>query len=225
MPDLYARPVVIPSADAAATPALAPRVRPRAAGGVRLGGVRLLTPSSPGRQEAEQFIADRYRREYDATLTHFLPTIVALPASGGALLAAAGIARASGGPLFLERYLDAPVEHVVARRLDARAERAAILEVGNLASASAGGGRAMIATLVRLLEGHGIDWITFTATRALRNSLARLGIAAHELAVADRSMMGAAAAAWGRYYDCDPRVVACSLQAAWALLFGTGGVA
>ena len=187
--------------------------------------VRLLTQSSPGREEAEHFIAERYRREYDATLDHFLPTLVTLPTAGGGLLAAAGIARASGGPLFLERYLDAPVERLVARRLGAPADRAAILEVGNLASASPGGGRAMIATLVRLIEGWGIDWFTFTATRALRNSLARLGIVAHELAVADRTTMGDAAAAWGRYYDHDPRVVACSQQAAWVLLYGAGGVA
>ncbi|MCU0976122.1 MAG: thermostable hemolysin [Steroidobacteraceae bacterium] len=208
-------PAQIPMAPARALPARA-RAESR---------LRLLTRSSPGREEAERFIADRYRREYDASLTHFLPTLVALPAPGGSLLAAAGIARASGGPLFLERYLDAPVERVIARRLDTPADRAAILEVGNLASASPGGGRAMIAALVRLLEGHGIEWITFTATRTLRNSLARLGIVAHELAVAERTTLGAAAAAWGRYYDHDPRVVSCSLQAAWVLLYGAGGVA
>ncbi len=210
----------IPSEPMPAQGSSPPPVRPAAG-----RDVRLLTRSSPGRGEAERFIAERYRREYGATLSHFLPTLVALTAAGGGLLAAAGIARANGGPLFLEHYLDAPVEQLVTRRLGTPAERTAILEVGNLASATPGGGRAMIAALVRLIEGRGIDWFTFTATRTLRNSLARLGIVAHELAVADRSTMGAAAEAWGRYYDHDPRVVACSQQAAWALLYGSGGVA
>lgn len=198
---------------------------PRAAPGPATGAVRLLSRSSAGREAAERFIAERYRSEYGATLTHFLPTLVTLPAPGDTLLAAAGIARANGGPLFLEQYLGMPVERMISRTLATPADRAAVLEVGNLASASPGGGRRMIATLVRLLEGRGIEWIVFTATRTLRNSLARLGIAAHELAVAERATLGAAAAAWGRYYDHDPRVVACSLQAAWVLLYGTGGAA
>ena len=64
--------------------------------------VRLLTRSSPGRREAERFIAERYRSEYGATLSHFLPTLVALPAAGGGLLAAAGIA-IDIGRFYMER--------------------------------------------------------------------------------------------------------------------------
>lgn len=186
---------------------------------------RLLGRLSPGREEAERFIAERYRRDYAATLSHFLPTLVALPAPGGGLLSAAGIAPASAGALFLERYLDAPVEQVISRTLGREVPRSAVLEVGNLASGTPGGGRFMILTLVRLLEGRGLEWITFTATRPLRNSLARLGICAHELAVAQRSALGSEAADWGRYYEHDPRVVACSLHAAWTLLYGAGGAA
>jgi HAMP domain-containing protein len=187
--------------------------------------LRLLTRSSPEREEAERFIADRYRLEYGAGLTHFLPILVAVPSGDGRLLAAAGIARADAGALFLERYLPAPVDQVIGRRLGVPVARKAVLEVGNLASASPGGGRLMITSLVRLLQGRGLEWITFTATRTLRNSLSRLGIAAHELAIAERSAVGAEASSWGRYYDHDPRVVACSLQAAWELLYGAGGVA
>lgn len=205
----------VPAAPARALPA---RLREQT-------GVRLLGRFSPGREEAEKFIAERYRRDYGATLTHFLPTLVTLPAIGGELLSAAGIAPASAGRLFLEHYLEVPVEQAIAARLGHPIARTTVLEVGNLASGTAGGGRLMILTLARLLEGRGLEWIAFTATRTLRNSLARLGITAHELAVADRSALGADGATWGRYYDHDPRVVACSLHAAWSLLYGTGGVA
>lgn len=205
---------------AAAATGHRPAARGRAA-----GDVRLLGRHSPGRQDAERFIAERFQRDYGASLTHFLPVLVTLPSGSGTFDAAAGIAPARDGTLFLERYLDAPVEHAIGRRLGRAVERAAVLEVGNLAAGSAGGGRKMILTLARLLEGHGLEWIAFTATRTLRNSLARLGITAHELAIAERSVLGAEAAAWGRYYDHDPRVVACSLQAACTLLYGAGGVA
>lgn len=188
-------------------------------------GVRLLGRLSPGREEAERFIADRYRRDYGATLSHFLPTLVTLPGAGGELLSAAGIAPATGGSLFLEHYLDVPVEQAIGAKLGHPVARTTVLEVGNLASGTAGGGRLMILTLVRLLEARGLEWITFTATRPLRNSLARLGVVAHELAVADRAALGAEGATWGRYYDHDPRVVACSLHAAWSLLYGAGGIA
>jgi hypothetical protein len=213
----------LPQIDLTQVPAAPARALP-----ARLGlpaRARLLGRLSPGRDEAERFIADRYLRDYGAVLTHFLPTLVALPSSGGSLLSAAGIAPAAGGALFLERYLDAPVEQVISRTLGLEVSRPAVLEVGNLAAGTAGGGRLMILTLARLLEGRGFEWITFTATRALRNSLARLGIPAHELVVARRSALGGDGAAWGRYYEHDPRVVACSLHAAWTLLYGAGGAA
>ncbi len=210
----------IPQVEIVPTPALVRGAARRHGGPVM---PRLLGRLSPGRDEAERFIAARYLRDYGAVLDHFLPTLVTLPSPAGGLLAAAGLAPAAAGPLFLEHYLDAPVEVAIARRLGRDIRRREVLEVGNLAAGTPGGGRLMIVSLVRLLEGRGVEWIAFTATLSLRNSLARLGIHAHELAPAQASALGVEGVAWGRYYDHDPRVVACSLAQARARIFGAGG--
>lgn len=97
-------------------------------------------PTDPGRPQVEAFIRDVYLRRYGAVVRSFMPVLVALHDETG-IVAAAGYRSADQSPLFLERYLDAPVETLVARAQDATPDRATIVEVGHLASARAGEGR------------------------------------------------------------------------------------
>jgi tetratricopeptide (TPR) repeat protein len=78
-----------------------------------------MQPPSNATQRAalEGFIAARFQRAYGARLTHFLPHLLGLRDGAGEWQAAVGYADAAAGPLFLEQYLDAPVEELLEQAL------------------------------------------------------------------------------------------------------------
>jgi hypothetical protein len=178
------------------------------------------------RREAESFVRRDYARAYGADVRHFLPQLMSLRSTDGALRAVLGFRPARGGPLFLEHYLDQPVEQVLGLRIGATASRARLVEVGNLAVAHAGGARWLIAALTAYLHAAGVDWAVFTAVTTLRNAFARLGVELVTLAAADAARLPAPERArWGRYYDTAPMVVAASVQQSHGALLHALGLA
>jgi hypothetical protein len=162
----------------------------------------------PLRRSLEQCIATRFARAYGAQLTQFLPHLVGIRDAQSRWLACAGYGGAGAGPLFLEQYLDAPVEALLDRRVLAHVAREQVVEVGNLAAVSAGMARAMIPLLARHLHRLGYRWVAFTATREVRNAFHRIGLAPILLAAADAGRLPDGGAAWGTYYERDPLVMA-----------------
>ena len=163
-------------------------------------------PNHPLRTQCEQFIGTRFRRAYGAQVTHFSPHLLGVRDALDRWHAAAGYTPADGHRLFLEQYLDASIETVLARGRNVA--RASIVEVGQLAATSAGTGRTLIPLLARHLHRLGYEWVVFTATRALRNAFARLGLTPLELAPADPARLPGGGLHWGTYYANDPIVVA-----------------
>jgi hypothetical protein len=162
----------------------------------------------PQRGSFEAFISERFSRAYGARLSHFLPHLLGVKDGLGRWQAAAGYAAAGVQQLFLEQYLDQPIEHALAEEVGRSIQRNSIVEVGNLAAVSAGMARALIPQLARHLHRMGYRWVAFTATRALRNSFQRLGLRPLHLAAADPARLPDRGASWGSYYDQDPRVMA-----------------
>ena len=110
--------------------------------------------------------------------------------------------------LFLENYLDVPIETAVSRLAGRPVDRQRIVEVGNLAAEVRGGGVEVILTLAAHLDRLGFEWVVFTATSELIGMLRRLGLPPLALAAADPERLGADAGAWGSYYATHPVVVA-----------------
>lgn len=166
----------------------------------------------PGRDEVEQFIHDVYARRYGAEVHHFAPVLVSRrdPADGR-LVVAAGYRFAGTGPLFLERYLSAPVQTLLAATPP---PREGIVEVGHLAAAQAGEGRRLIGLLGPHLAAQGAQWVVGTLTEELRHLFLRLGITPLALGVADPDALGDDARHWGSYYDHRPMVLAGHLSLA-----------
>jgi hypothetical protein len=165
-------------------------------------------PSSPAQRAVlERFIAARFQRAYGARLTHFLPELLGLRDGAGELQAAVGYAGAAGGPLFLEQYLDAPVEKLLSHALGCPVARERVVEVGNFAAVRAGVARRLIPALARRLRELGFEVAVFTATRELRNAFLRLKLWPLLLAPADPGRLGAGAAGWGSYYAHSPTVM------------------
>ncbi len=89
---------------------------------------------SPERAQVEDYIAAVFARHYGARIRHFKPHLLAMHGEDGRILAALGLRSAASGPLFLETYLDLPVEQRLSAVCGQGVRRGDIVEVGNLAS-------------------------------------------------------------------------------------------
>ncbi|HZX30480.1 MAG TPA: thermostable hemolysin [Rhodocyclaceae bacterium] len=162
---------------------------------------------SPRRAGTEDFIRTCFSRHYGARIPSFAPNLTLLENAGG-IVAATGWRCAGDEPLYLENYLDEPIENAVARLAGQPVPRESIAEAAHLASHRAGASLDVILTLARHLDRLGFEWVTFTATRTLVGIFARLGLPLLSLASANPARLGPQAAAWGSYYDTEPIVVA-----------------
>ena len=136
-------------------------------------------------------------------------------------MAAAGWRGAHTGTLFLERYLDAPIESLLTALTGQAHERERIVEISNLASEKPGGSLHIIINLARHLDQFGYEWVVFTATQQLIGIFTKLGLPLLALAKADPTRLGSEASDWGRYYDTNPVVVAGPIRLALER-FGSG---
>jgi hypothetical protein len=159
------------------------------------------------RPAVEAFVRAVYARRFGAKLLQFAPTLVSLR-DGHGVLAAAGYRSAGAGPLFLENYLQAPIERVLAARHGVAPARARIVEVGHLAAARAGEGLRLVRLLGPHLAALGFHWVVCTLTEELRHLFERLGVAPLVLGPADPAALGEHARHWGRYYEHHPMVLA-----------------
>jgi len=173
------------------------------------------------RQQVERFIHDRFGIEYSADIRNFMPNLLRLMTDSGELIAAAGYRTAGEHRLFLETYLDEPVEEVLSRAYGQIIARDSIVEVGNLADAHPGGGRAAITALTAYLSGMGYQWVVFTGVKKLRNGFRRLGIETEQIGQADTARLKSKELQrWGRYYQSGPLVMAGNIMKGyWALRF------
>jgi hypothetical protein len=166
------------------------------------------------RRAVEKFIREVYARRFAARLQNFAPFLVALESEGD-ILAAAGY-RPATHPLFLERYLAAPIDAVLRTLTPDAPARARIAEVGHLAAVRPGAGRLLMPLLGAHLASLGFEWVASTATVELRSLFARMGLEPLVLGEADPLVLGADIAQWGSYYAHRPLVVAGSIEAGMA---------
>ena len=169
---------------------------------------RLKLATGESRNAVERFISRTYAAAYAARIEAFMPAIAGVYRDEE-LLAACGLREASGEALFLETYLDQPVEIRLGDLTGSSIDRTRIVEIGNLAIARPGAARVLISLLTEHLAVSGFEWTVFTAVPALRNNFAGLAIPLFELGPArPERLHPAARAAWGRYYECSPQVSA-----------------
>jgi hypothetical protein len=177
-------------------------------------------PDSAGREAVERFIADVFRARFGASVRQFAPILVSLHGPQGDCVAAAGYRGAQAGPLFLERYLAAPVQTLLPAASGQVPPRTRIVEVGHLAAGRTGEGQRLIRLLGPHLATQGFDWVVSTLTQELRRLFGRIGVAALALGMADPAALGEQAQQWGSYYDHRPLVLAGRLDAALFALDG-----
>jgi hypothetical protein len=161
----------------------------------------------PDRSRVETFIEDIYAHSYRSLIAQHYPTLMNVHDDFGQVIAAIGLRRADEGPLFLENYLNLPVERVVEDAVGTPVRREDIVEIGNLASAGKGASVFLFVTLAAYLRQQNLAYAVVTATRSLRRSFALFGFDFVELASADPSVLPDSGASWGSYYKNDPKVL------------------
>ncbi|MFT5722764.1 MAG: hypothetical protein ACI9W6_003100 [Motiliproteus sp.] len=162
------------------------------------------------RLRVSEFIQRRFRQDYAAQVEVYAEHLIALIDAENRVQAAVGYQSAASGPLFLEQYLDQPIEQRLGDASGSRVSRAQIVEVGNLASRSSGWTRQIILALAPFYYSQGFEWLVMTLTPRVLNSFHKLGVGLDliPLGVADPSRLDQDPARWGRYYQERPLVLA-----------------
>lgn len=178
------------------------------------------------RLAVENFICERFFEHYGAHIKHFMPCLLALVDAAGVLRGAAGLRSAASGPLFLERYLERPIEQLIHEKQALRngrvVSRNEIVEVGNLGTLAPGSTRILIVALTDLLVAQGFRWISFTGTPMLINSFQRLGLSPLCVGQARPECLGEEKAAWGSYYETNPQVMVGEIMGGHQRLLNSG---
>jgi hypothetical protein len=175
--------------------------------------LRVAGTGAPERAELEAFIQAAFKRGHDATVTSFMPTLLSFRDSAGQLRGVVGLRGAHPQRLFLEQYLEQPIETAIAAATGDAVRREQVVEVGNLAGATCRSAVRMVALLPGYLLSRDYRWIVFTATSTVRSILQGFGAPLVELARADGACVAGGQDRWGSYYQKDPRVVAGFLPA------------
>lgn len=171
--------------------------------------VHFSRPDAGDRAEIERFIGDVFREAYGAEIKRFKPCLMSLRDHDNKLVAACGFRSAALEPLFLETYLDKPIEAVLAERVGFPVKRGDIVEVGNFSVAEPGMARYLIAAIIAQLHATSKQWAVFTAVPLVRNAFIKMGMNPIILGDADKSRLSPEEQAeWGSYYEQKPQIMA-----------------
>jgi hypothetical protein len=172
------------------------------------------------RIQAERFVSACFNRHYNAEIRHYMPLLMSLSDQQRRLRAVLGFHRAGLAPLFLENYLDLPAEQLLAANLKRPVDRSRLVEVGNLAVTSSGGGRWLIMALTAYLSATSAEWALFTIGPLLYNAFKKLGLELIELAEARvESLPADERSCWGSYYEQRPKVMAGNIAQGYRVLW------
>lgn len=172
----------------------------------------------PAREKVERFIEGVYAQTYGTQLIRHYPTLMSVHDATGDILGAVGFRAAAVEPLFLEQYLDVPIEEAMRRAGIANAERRFVVEIGSLASRGKGASIFLFIVLAAYLRQQGFEYASATATGVLRRTFGMLGFDVKELAHASRAQLADRTETWGSYYETDPRVIAGAISGCFAQL-------
>lgn len=157
------------------------------------------------RPQIELFIQQGFQKVYGAQISVTMPTLLAI--KNGAFKAALGI-RSANQALFIEQYLNSPIEHVLTTE-GLSVAREHIVEIGHLYSNKSRFALPLLLTAGVSLFVNEYRCIAFCATSQVRQMLHTAGIAVIDIGEANKAKVSSTDD-WGSYYDTAPRVVAVS---------------
>ena len=206
-------PLIMPAGLNLASDEVTPVVR---CGPYGLCQVRCATEAA---RRVTDFIQRRFLQAYGARPDLRPLPLMVLVNDHGTLLAAVGVREAALERLFLEDYLDQPVERALPEPGGCRDN---IMEIAHLAGVEAGVSRLLFAAMALWLEQCRMHWVVCTGTDQLRNGFQRMGIRVADLGSARPERLADGGDGWGCYYRHNPRVMAMHVPAGLAGLRARG---
>lgn len=172
--------------------------------------------SAPTADQTRAFICARYRHHFGAEITCDYPQLIATCDAQGKIVAACGL-RTADQPLFLERYLDAPVEQVLSTLFRKSLDRRHIAEIGNLVSVHRDATPLLFKMLWKEMHRQDVSHAIVTCTRNLKARFRSLTLVSLGNA-SEQCLTEQERACWGSYYSHDPEMLSAPIGSANLLL-------
>jgi hypothetical protein len=157
------------------------------------------------RHEAEDYVARCFAKAYQARITRFMPYLLTMSCVGN-ISGVAGIRPATSSPLFVEQYLDAPVEDELAVIYNRFIPRDEIFELGNLSAMRPGVCQLIYMIGASVAYRAGFRYGVFACTQQVARALQKLRFSVKSIASADPDRLTGGAVQWGSYYETLPTV-------------------
>ena len=178
----------------------------QAARQIRRNVFTLVSPECSLRESLESRVRSGFGQHFGACIEGFMPTLAWYQHRNGGT-GIIGVRRASDEPLFLEHYLDIPVETAVSEASGVRVARDRIAEVGQFVVDDREIAGSFFRDLVPFLRDEGFDWVCFTGTNRVRAIIERVGFCGFPLANAAADRAAPTHDRWGSYYEHEPVVM------------------
>lgn len=169
--------------------------------------IDIFTHASPQRCDVENFIKQGFIKAYKAKISVTMPYLLAI--KHGEFKAALGI-RGGEQPLFLEQYLDKPIEMVDALQ-DKGSARSQIAEIGHLYSNTRRFTLQLFLVTAVALYCRDYRFMVFSGTQHVLQLLSQIGLNLQIIAKADPARLVESTDEWGSYYDTMPHVAVLDL--------------
>lgn len=164
-------------------------------------------------------IKQAFTDKYGASISFFLPQILEIEEdrlTAGALGAKYLDSRTS---TYLEKYLEDPIENVLAKATQTCVARETLAEIGNFVAFKPGAARWLIISLCFILHSNQKSWAIFTARIELLNAFRKLGLPIQILAQADKMRLEEnERKSWGCYYENGAWVAAANVTHSFTIL-------
>ena len=158
------------------------------------------------RSSLEARVRTGFGHHFNACIEGFMPELAVYEHATGAS-GVIGFRNAADESLFLENYLDLPVETVVHLVSGEVVDRGSVVEVGQFVVDERDIVADFFRELVPFLVSQGFEWVCFTGTNRIRALLARIGFAGFPVTLADEERLGESRDEWGSYYEQEPVVI------------------
>jgi hypothetical protein len=146
---------------------------------------------------------------YGADVKRFKPYLMSLRDQNNKLIAVCGLHSAATEKLFLESFLDKPIEALLSAHTGVPVKRTDIVEIDNFSVAQIGMSRHLVTAINDQLYFTAKQWAVFTATPALHDVFVDLGLSPEILADTDINLLTPEdQQAWGSYFEQNPRIMA-----------------
>ncbi|SFB97082.1 thermostable hemolysin [Pseudoalteromonas denitrificans] len=165
------------------------------------------------RAQLQSFITEGFEKAFDAHVSSFLPLLIQLGDSKPR--ATLGL-RSARSALFIEQYLNAPIEKLILSSKPVL--RNEIAELGNLYSSNRRFTVPLFMTMAVSLFLADFKYLTFSGTDQVRTLLTKLDVSFVELKDAKQDALKEGMNDWGDYYLHAPKICVLKLSNIMALI-------